>query len=141
MSDYTGAPASSTASASPAAKRSGEAGRAAEERPGQLAGVTAAGPPPMLPGMTDTEIVMADLWATSITTGKHPVEEVRPQPTAADILSAQSSARPITEPASGPRAQSPTANAGHRIRGHLHEPGRRNRDDQRRDLGRLLYPE
>jgi error-prone DNA polymerase len=66
-----------------------EAGRAAEERPGQLAGVTAAGPPPMLPGMTDVEVVMADLWATSITTGKHPIEEVRPQLTAAGILSAE----------------------------------------------------
>jgi error-prone DNA polymerase len=66
-----------------------EAGRAAEERPGQLAGVTAAGPPPMLPGMTDVEIVMADLWATSITTGKHPIEQVRPQLTAAGILSAE----------------------------------------------------
>jgi len=66
-----------------------EAGRAAEERPGQLAGVTAAGPPPMLPGMTDVEVVMADLWATSITTGKHPIEEVRPQLAAAGILSAE----------------------------------------------------
>jgi len=66
-----------------------ESGRAAEERPGQLAGVTAAGPPPMLPGMTDVEIVMADLWATSITTGKHPIEEVRPQLEAAGILSAE----------------------------------------------------
>ena len=43
----------------------------------------------MLPGMTDVEIVMADLWATSITTGKHPIEEVRPQLTAAGILSAE----------------------------------------------------
>ncbi len=49
-----------------------EAGRAAEERPGQLAGVTAAGPPPMLPGMTDIETDMADLWSTGITTDQPP---------------------------------------------------------------------
>ncbi|MFC5268927.1 hypothetical protein ACFPJ1_43040 [Kribbella qitaiheensis] len=39
--------------------------------------------------MTDVEVVMADLWPTSMTTGKHPIEEVRPQLTAAGILSAE----------------------------------------------------
>jgi error-prone DNA polymerase len=65
-----------------------EAGRAAEERPGQLAGVTAAGPPPMLPGMTGIETDMADLWATGITTEGHPIQHVRDQLQAAGILSA-----------------------------------------------------
>jgi error-prone DNA polymerase len=65
-----------------------EAGRAAEERPGQLAGVTAAGPPPMLPGMSGAETDMADLWATGITTNGHPIQHVREQLSAAGILSA-----------------------------------------------------
>jgi error-prone DNA polymerase len=42
----------------------------------------------MLPGMTDVETVMADLWATSITTESHPMQQVRTQLTAAGILSA-----------------------------------------------------
>ncbi|GAA2824376.1 error-prone DNA polymerase [Kribbella solani] len=65
-----------------------EAGRAAEERPGQLAGVTAAGPPPTLPGMSDVEADMADLWSTSITAGSHPMQRVRDQLRAEGILSA-----------------------------------------------------
>jgi error-prone DNA polymerase len=65
-----------------------EAGRAAEERPGQLAGVTAAGPPPMLPGMSGAETDMADLWATGITTNGHPIQHVREELSAAGILSA-----------------------------------------------------
>ncbi|HZX04871.1 error-prone DNA polymerase, partial [Kribbella sp.] len=65
-----------------------EAGRAAEERPGRLAGVSAAGPPPTLPGMSDVEADMADLWSTSITTTSHPMERVREQLRADGILSA-----------------------------------------------------
>lgn len=65
-----------------------EAGRAAEERPGQLAGITAAGPPPMLPGMSGVETDMADLWATGITTNGHPMQHVREQLSDAGILSA-----------------------------------------------------
>jgi len=64
------------------------AGRAAEERPDQFAGVTAAGPPPMLPGMSEIETTMADLWATGITTTAHPMTHVRTDLTAAGILSA-----------------------------------------------------
>jgi error-prone DNA polymerase len=65
-----------------------EAGRAAEERPERFAGITASGPPPTLPGMDDDELTVADLWATGITTGRHPVEHVRPDLDAAGILSA-----------------------------------------------------
>ncbi|ADB33024.1 DNA polymerase III, alpha subunit [Kribbella flavida DSM 17836] len=75
-----------------------QAGRAAEERPDRFAGITAAGPPPMLPGMGEDEVTVADLWATGITTGKHPVEHVRAQLDAAGILSATAlrTARPDT---------------------------------------------
>jgi hypothetical protein len=41
-----------------------EAGRAAEERPERFAGVSVVGPPPTLPGMSDDELTMADLWST-----------------------------------------------------------------------------
>jgi error-prone DNA polymerase len=78
-----------------------DAGRAAEERPDQLAGVTAAGPPPMLPGMSGVETTMADLWATGISTDSHPMQHVRAQLAEAGILSA---------------AQVRTAEAGTRVR-------------------------
>ncbi|WP_433020070.1 error-prone DNA polymerase [Kribbella sp. CA-294648] len=54
-----------------------QAGAAAEERPGRLPGISAAGPPPMLPGMSEIETDMADLWSTSITTTSHPVQRIR----------------------------------------------------------------
>jgi error-prone DNA polymerase len=53
------------------------AGRAAEERPGHLSGVSSSGPPPMLPGMTEVETTMADLWATGISPDDHPIRHVR----------------------------------------------------------------
>ncbi|MDX6262549.1 MAG: error-prone polymerase [Kribbellaceae bacterium] len=53
------------------------AGRAAEERPGHLSGVSSSGPPPMLPGMTGVETTMADLWATGISPDDHPIRHVR----------------------------------------------------------------
>ncbi|GAA1612310.1 error-prone DNA polymerase [Kribbella sancticallisti] len=53
------------------------AGRAAEERPGHLSGVSSSGPPPMLPGMTGMETTMADLWATGISPDDHPILHVR----------------------------------------------------------------
>jgi len=65
-----------------------EAGRAAEERPDRLAGVSTAGPPPTLPGMSDIETDMADLWSTSITATSHPMQRVRDELRAAGILSA-----------------------------------------------------
>jgi error-prone DNA polymerase len=85
-----------------------EAGRAAEERPERFAGVTAVGPPPTLPGMSDDEVTIADLWATGITSGKHPIQNIREQLTADGILSA--APHPPT-PESAPPESSPTANA------------------------------
>jgi error-prone DNA polymerase len=65
-----------------------QAGPAAEERPGRLPGITAAGPAPMLPGMSEIETDMADLWSTSITTNSHPMQRIRTQLRAKGILSA-----------------------------------------------------
>ena len=53
------------------------AGQAAEVRPGHLPGVTSDGPPPMLPGMSEVEETMADMWATGITPDDHPIRHVR----------------------------------------------------------------
>jgi error-prone DNA polymerase len=75
-----------------------EAGQAAEERAERFAGVTVVGPPPTLPGMSDDELTMADLWSTSITTGNHPIQHVRERLTREGILSAKElrEARPDT---------------------------------------------
>ena len=64
------------------------AGRAAEERPGHLSGVSSAGAPPMLPGMTGMETTMADLWATGISTDDHPIRHIRAELDSQGILRA-----------------------------------------------------
>jgi error-prone DNA polymerase len=66
-----------------------QAGRAAQERPDHLPGVTSAGPPPMLPGMSDVETTMADLWATGISPRDHPIRHLRSDLDAAGVLSAE----------------------------------------------------
>src|SRR5699024_1176929 len=53
------------------------AGHAAQESPDQLRGTTVLGPPPMLPGMSEAERTMADLWANGISPEDHPVRHVR----------------------------------------------------------------
>ena len=49
----------------------------AGERPDQLAGTSVALPAPMLPGMSPTELTLADLWATRISPSDHPVGHLR----------------------------------------------------------------
>lgn len=44
----------------------------------QLEGTSVSLPPPMLPGMTDVELTLADLWSTRISPDKHPIEHLRP---------------------------------------------------------------
>jgi error-prone DNA polymerase len=53
------------------------AGAVAQVRPDVLAGTTQGTSAPMLPGMTDVERTIADLWATGITTDGFPTEHVR----------------------------------------------------------------
>jgi error-prone DNA polymerase len=53
----------------------------------QLEGTAVAAPPPMLPGMSDVEITMADLWATRISPETHPIEHLRSLLTSEGILS------------------------------------------------------
>ena len=44
----------------------------------QLEGTSVALPPPMLPGMTEVEVTLADLWSTRISPAMHPIEHLRP---------------------------------------------------------------
>ncbi|GAA3528584.1 error-prone DNA polymerase [Aeromicrobium panaciterrae] len=48
------------------------------ERADQLEGTSVTLPPPTLPGMSDVELTMADLWATRISPETHPIEHLRP---------------------------------------------------------------
>jgi error-prone DNA polymerase len=43
----------------------------------QLEGTAVGSPPPMLPGMSEVEETMADLWATRISPDRHPMEHLR----------------------------------------------------------------
>ncbi len=47
------------------------------ERTDQLEGTSVALPPPTLPGMSDVELTMADLWATRISPETHPIEHLQ----------------------------------------------------------------
>lgn len=58
-----------------------------DAHPDKLPGMVQGAEAPPLPGMDDTELVAADLWATGISTGQHPAELVRQQLTAAGVLS------------------------------------------------------
>ncbi|QVT79688.1 Error-prone DNA polymerase [Nocardioides aquaticus] len=56
------------------------------ESPDHVAGVTPAPAAPALPGMGEVEETLADLWATGVSTERHPVEHLREQLRAAGIL-------------------------------------------------------
>ncbi|MET1063016.1 MAG: error-prone DNA polymerase [Aeromicrobium sp.] len=63
----------------------------------QLEGTAVEAPPPMLPGMSEVEITMADLWATRISPETHPIEHLRPLLQGEGILSVADSF--VAEPA------------------------------------------
>jgi error-prone DNA polymerase len=66
------------------------AGPAAADGPDKLAGMSVSQAPPTLPGLSDGERTMADLWATHITTDVHPIMHVREDLDAHDVLPASS---------------------------------------------------
>jgi error-prone DNA polymerase len=66
------------------------AGPAADDGPDKLAGITTAQTPPTLPGLSDGEQTMADLWATHISTDVHPIAHVRDALAARQVLPAAS---------------------------------------------------
>ena len=47
------------------------------ERGDQLEGTAVASPPPTLPGMSEVELTVADLWSTRISPDVHPIQHVR----------------------------------------------------------------
>jgi error-prone DNA polymerase len=51
-----------------------------------LAGTTPAVAAPALPGMTEVELTLADLWATSVSPHHHPLEHLREQLRCAGLL-------------------------------------------------------
>ncbi|MCW2748646.1 MAG: error-prone polymerase [Nocardioidaceae bacterium] len=53
----------------------------------QLEGTSVDSAPPTLPGMSEVEVTLADLWATKISPGEHPVAHIRGLLTARDIYS------------------------------------------------------
>jgi error-prone DNA polymerase len=65
------------------------AGAAASVRPGVLAGTTQGTSAPELPGMTETEITAADLWATGISADGYPTRHVRAKLDELGVLSSR----------------------------------------------------
>ncbi len=55
------------------------AGAVAQGSPNKLAGIVTGVEAPTLPGMSDHELAMADLWSTGVSPDGHPTKFVRPQ--------------------------------------------------------------
>jgi error-prone DNA polymerase len=53
---------------------------------GELAGTTPGLQAPTLPGMSDEELAMADMWASGVTLGEYPTVHVRQELTAAEVV-------------------------------------------------------
>ncbi|MFD4991322.1 error-prone DNA polymerase [Cellulosimicrobium cellulans] len=62
------------------------AGALAQEGPGTLPGVSVGVEAPSLPGMTDVETAVADVWATGVSADSYPTQYVRDGLTAAGVL-------------------------------------------------------
>ncbi|GAA3221812.1 PHP domain-containing protein [Oerskovia jenensis] len=62
------------------------AGALAQEGPGTLPGVSVGVEAPTLPGMSEVETAVADVWATGVSTDSYPTQYVRPGLTAAGVL-------------------------------------------------------
>src|SRR5690606_33432994 len=70
----------------PAGRRRPPAGALAQEGPGTLPGVSVGVEAPALPGMTEVETAVADVWATGVSTDSYPTQHVRDGLTAAGVL-------------------------------------------------------
>ncbi|MFJ4230321.1 error-prone DNA polymerase [Cellulosimicrobium cellulans] len=62
------------------------AGALAQEGPGTLPGVSVGVEAPALPGMTEVETAVADVWATGVSADSYPTQYVRDGLTAAGVL-------------------------------------------------------
>jgi error-prone DNA polymerase len=65
------------------------AGAVAQDRPDRLGGLVVGADAPMLPGLTDVERAMADVWATGVSPDSDPTEFVRERLAAAGVLTAR----------------------------------------------------
>ncbi|MDT7644277.1 MAG: error-prone polymerase [Pseudonocardiales bacterium] len=63
------------------------AGVVAGQRPTHLPGTSVGVAAPPLPGMTDAELTIADVWATGVSPDSHPLEHLRDRLTADNALS------------------------------------------------------
>jgi error-prone DNA polymerase len=64
------------------------AGPAAADGPDKLAGISNHHPPPTLPGLSDGERTMVDLWATGVSTDDYPIAHVRADLDARNVIPA-----------------------------------------------------
>jgi error-prone DNA polymerase len=65
------------------------AGALRDARPDKLPGVMTGAEAPTLPGMHEAEEIAADLWATGLSTARHPTELVRTELSARGIVTAE----------------------------------------------------
>ena len=65
------------------------AGALRDARPDKLPGVVTGAEAPTLPGMHEAEEIAADLWATGLSTARHPTELVRTELAARGIVTAE----------------------------------------------------
>jgi len=73
------------------------AGALSQEGPGTLPGVSVGVEAPTLPGMTDVETAVADVWATGVSTDSYPTQYVRDGLTAAGVLTVAGAVRAAEE--------------------------------------------
>ena len=110
------------------------AGAAAQDRPDRLPGtVTGARRARRCPGWTTVDALVADVWATGLSPDSHPAQFVRDQ---LDRGRRGADRRGWPRCEAGTRVRvggdrHPPAAAGDRGRGHLPQPGGRDRDAQR----------
>jgi error-prone DNA polymerase len=64
------------------------AGAVAQSKPGRLEGIVCGVDAPQLPGMTDREIALADLWASGVAPDGHPTRFVRAELDALGVVTA-----------------------------------------------------
>jgi error-prone DNA polymerase len=65
------------------------AGAVAQDRPDRLGGLVVGADAPMLPGLSDVERAMADVWATGVSPDSYPTQFVRDRLAAAGVLTAR----------------------------------------------------
>ena len=63
-------------------------GAVAQSRPGRLQGIVTGADAPTLPGMSDQEVAIADLWATGVAPDGHPTKFLRERLTAQGVVPA-----------------------------------------------------